>query len=80
MDNIENKKLLNVKQTIIVMVFCVSSTFALTKIYDRFELLEAQNKVDKQSIIKVDERHDRKFKRLQERVETLEKPNTDKNR
>jgi hypothetical protein len=76
MPNIEDRKILNVRQMIIVLLSAISMTFTVTKIYDRFELLEK----DMQKIDQVDERHDRKYKRLEGRLEILEKPGTDKSK
>ncbi len=63
----------------------VGATFALTSIYNQFLLMDEKIKDLEERIEYVDGRHDRKYERLQERVSesedrvsTLELPNSDK--
>jgi hypothetical protein len=75
MDNIENIKTFTNKQ---VMYFIIPGTFILAGIFFEFRQVQAELKVLKNGIERVDDRHDRKHSRLSDQVDELKKPNSDK--
>lgn len=61
-DNIEHKRILNNRQVIAIVMFCIMATFSLTLIYARFVQQEEEMQVLKDRIEYVNDRVSRKLK------------------
>jgi len=75
--SLEDSKL-SLKNVIILVISAVSFTFSLTTIYWRFGQTEIEIMELREDVIYNKERTDRLRKRVEERVDILEEPNTDK--
>ena len=71
-ENILNKKILTMAQTIVLLSFIITSTFTATRIYSRFELMEAnsirvEEKVDANKL-DIEEKMKEAYKHLYDRI------------
>ena len=77
--DIIKKKVWTTKDIFTVALVCISLTFSATLIWGRFLFMEGEVKKLKNDIEYVDQRHDRKYDRIEDRIIKLEEPNTDRN-
>jgi len=78
MEDVVQKRVWNTKQMITIVGFAITLTFSATMIWGRFLFMENQIQILDERLEKKDNRVNSRIDKIEQDVETLKLPNTDK--
>ena len=78
MEDVVQKRVWNTKQMIAIVAFAITITFSATMIWGRFLFMENQIQILDERLEKKDNRVNSRVDKIEQDVETLKLPNTDK--
>ena len=78
MEDVVQKRVWNTKQMITIVAFAITLTFSATMIWGRFLFMENQIQILDERLEKKDNRVNSRIDKIEQDVETLKLPNTDK--
>ena len=78
MEDVVQKRVWNTKQMITIVGFAITLTFSATMIWGRFLFMENQIQILDERLEKKDNRVNSRIDKIEQDVETLKLPNTDR--